>query len=464
MTRPERLRWGILGVSRINQRLVPAFKLARSADLAAIASRSLDKARQAASEYGIPRAYGSYEELLADPAIDAVYLPLPNAQHDPWTRQAADAGKHVLCEKPLCVDAIQAESLVAYCSDRGVRLMDGFFWPHHPRTRQLRKLLDAGAIGKVQRAVGAFSFQMMPLDPGNIRLRADQGGGSLLDVGCYPVYGIRWAMGEEPSRVFAEAKYLHGVDVEMAGQVVFSEGRTASFDCAFTWPLRGWLEIVGETGVIEVPEMWIPPERAGYRIRRDGKDVEEVLLPPSNQTVAMIDDFARAVIDGTPTDPDPAEAIRTLRVLDAAGQLRPRPEGDPRLSRAGSAGPVVEDEVCRGRGHPRRGGRGPWCRPLRPAEAALARPAFAGGYDPDAGEAGLLEEGHHPGHHRERFDPGDRAGLAGPADEPGRHARAAVGRVQHHPRQHPQLPVQRRQRQPGAPPLEAEVARAQAQA
>src|SRR5207247_5448794 len=145
-------------------------------------------------------AYGSYEELRADPDVDAVYIPLPNSLHAEWTRKAAEHGKHVLCEKPLCPTAAEAADLVAYCRAAGVRLMDGFMWPHHPRTRRIRQMLDDGVIGPVQRVTAAFTFKMDPLSTDNIRLQPAMGGGSLLDVGCYPVFGIRWAFGAEPVR------------------------------------------------------------------------------------------------------------------------------------------------------------------------------------------------------------------------------------------------------------------------
>src|SRR5262245_46378951 len=184
----QRLRFGILGVAKINDRLLPGFRKARHAELLGLASRNLDRAKQAASAAGIPRAYGSYEELLADDAIQAVYFPRPNTHHAEWTRRAADAGKHVLVEKPMTPTAAQAREVVDHCAARGVTLMDGFMWPHHPRTRKIRELLDAGTIGQVRRVAGAFTFPL-PMDPGNIRLKPDLAGGSLLDVGCYPVYG-----------------------------------------------------------------------------------------------------------------------------------------------------------------------------------------------------------------------------------------------------------------------------------
>lgn len=319
MTR-SKLRWGILGVAKINDRLLPSFKKAANGELLAIASRSLDKAQAAAKAAGIPTAHGSYEALLDDPNIDAVYNPLPNTLHDEWTRKAAERGKHVLCEKPLTPTAREARSLVEFCRAKKVCLMDGFMWPHHPRTAKLRQLLDSGAIGQVQRATGAFTFPMQPLDPNNIRLKPEVAGGSLLDVGCYPIYGIRWAFGAEPVRVFATARYQFGVDIEMNGLLWFADGRMAAFDCGFTLPLRGQLEITGTEGVIWTPEMWVPGQRAVSLVRRHHRADEEIVFDGDDQIQHMIEDFGRAVLQGEPARPDPEEAVKTLLVLDALAQ------------------------------------------------------------------------------------------------------------------------------------------------
>jgi predicted dehydrogenase len=315
-----KVRWGILGVARINDRQRPAFARAANADLRAIASRSLERAQHAAAVAGIPIAYGCYEALLDDPAIDVVYIPLPNTLHAEWTRRAADRGKHILCEKPLAPTAAEAEAVVAYCRQRGVCLMDGFMWPHHPRTARLRQFLDNGGIGEVRRVAGTFTFRMEPLDPNNIRLRPELAGGSLLDVGCYPVYGIRWAFGAEPVRVQAAAAYQHGVDVEMNGLLWLADGRIGSFDCGFTLPGRGWLEITGTEGMVWVPDMWVPPPRATYLVRRADKSVEEVVVDGEEQMVHMIEHFGRAILEGQPIKPPAEEAVRTLRVLDALAQ------------------------------------------------------------------------------------------------------------------------------------------------
>lgn len=306
--------WGILGVAKINERLLPAFARARNLELVGIASRSLEKAQGAAAAAGIPKAYGSYEALLDDPAIEVVYNPLPNHLHAEWTRKAADRGKHVLCEKPLTPAATEAAELVAYCRARNVKLMDGFMWPHHPRTAMIRDRLRSGAIGAVRRVSGTFTFPLPP-DPANIRLQAGAAGGSLLDVGCYPVYGIRWAMGREPVRAWATARYEHGVDVEMNGVLWFADGGMASFDCGFVHPMRQWLEIVGETGTIVVPEMWVPHERAEFEVHRGG--IEKLGAGGSEQIQCMLENFSRYVLKDEPVSPDPEEAVKTLRVLDA---------------------------------------------------------------------------------------------------------------------------------------------------
>jgi predicted dehydrogenase len=312
----QTLRFGILGVARINDRLLPGFRKAKHASLVGIASRNGERAKKAADAAGLPRAYGSYEDLLADAEVGAVYIPLPNAHHYEWARRAADAGKHVLCEKPLTPTAAQAEELADYCNAKGVVLMDGFMWPHHPRTAKIREVLDRGGIGSVVRVASAFTFPL-PLDPENIRLKPALAGGSLLDVGCYPVYGIRWAFGEEPVGVVARARYDYEVDLEMSGVVWLSDGRMGTFDCGFTQPTRQWLEITGTAGVIRVMDMWLPDEQASFTIEREGAAPDVISVPGHDQIACMLDNFSWSVLHRVPIRPDPSEAVKTLRVLDA---------------------------------------------------------------------------------------------------------------------------------------------------
>lgn len=316
-----KLTWGILGDAAINQRLLPAFRASRTADLQGIASRSIEKAQAAAKRDGIPRAYGRYEDLLADPAIQAVYIPLPNHMHLEWTKKAADAGKHILCEKPMAMTEADCAEMVRYCRSKGVRLMDGFMWPHHPRTHAIRKVIDAGTIGQVTKVNAAFTFNLAGLPTSNIRMQPDAGGGGLYDVGCYTTYAIRWWMQAEPVEVYARGTYVNNVDVAMSGVMTFADGRTANFDCGFTHPLRTWVEIVGSEAAIQVPNMWIPDNRAVFQILRQHGDfdrsIEEVATPGQNQMVHMLDDFAEAVHGKKECVPNPEEAVKTARVLDA---------------------------------------------------------------------------------------------------------------------------------------------------
>jgi predicted dehydrogenase len=328
-----RVRWGILSVAKINERLMPGFKRAGNAELRAIASRSLEKARRAAAAEGIPVAHGSYEALLDDPTIDAVYLPLPNHLHAEWTMKAAERGKHVLCEKPMASDAGEAQRAVEYCRQKKVGLMEGFMWPHHPRTAKLRELLDAGTIGEVRRVTSSFTFQL-ELDPQNIRLQEGMAGGSVMDVGCYPVYGARWIFGAEPTRVFATAEwqppsceapsssppYEGGagrVDLSMNAVMEFPGGRTALFDCGFTLPMRQWLEITGTAGKAWLEDMWLPAPRALIRVQRGEKPVETIAIEGEDQIVHMIQNFSAAILEGREATPGPEQGVATMKVLDA---------------------------------------------------------------------------------------------------------------------------------------------------
>jgi predicted dehydrogenase len=319
-TTSRRLRWGILGIAHNNKRLLPAFARSTRAELCAIASRSLERAKAAAASAGIPTAYGSYGQLLDDPAIDAIYTPLPNSLHAEWTLRAAERGKHVLCEKPLARNAGAAQKVVDFCRTKRVCLMDGFAWPHHPRTARLRQVLDGHRLGEVRRVTGTFTFPLNPNDTSNIRLCPDLGGGSLLDVGCYPVYAIRWAFGMEPVRVYATATFQHGVDIEMSGILCFADGRTGAFHCGFTLPVRRWLEVASTEGVVSIPDMWQPSSRAGFTVQPKTGAVEEIVVEGQDQVLEMIEHFSSAVLASQPVSPPAEEAVRTLRVLDALAE------------------------------------------------------------------------------------------------------------------------------------------------
>jgi len=198
----SKIRWGILGVANIAvKKVIPGMQLSASAEIAAIASRDLAKAQAAAAKLGIPAAYGSYEELLADPNIDAIYNPLPNHLHVPWSVKAADAGKHVLCEKPISMDAAEAQILIEARDRNNVKIGEAFMVRVHPQWLRAREIVRSGALGELRAITGVFSY--FNNDPANVRNQADIGGGGMLDIGCYPITMSRFLFGREPVRVAA---------------------------------------------------------------------------------------------------------------------------------------------------------------------------------------------------------------------------------------------------------------------
>ncbi|HWE64422.1 MAG TPA: Gfo/Idh/MocA family oxidoreductase, partial [Chloroflexota bacterium] len=252
---PDRIRWGILSTANIGLKaFIPGVAASRNGVVAAIASRDSSRAQEAAARLGIPRAHGSYEALLADPEVDAIYNPLPNSMHAEWTLKAAEAGKPILCEKPLARDAAEAAAMVEGCRAHGVLLMEAFMYRFHPQQARVRALLDEGAIGELRAVRSGFTFHLRSLDPRNVRLQRDLAGGALMDVGCYCINAMRMLFGEEPRWFSAQGDYREqfGVEVTMAGVLGFSDQRMATFDCGFRAMGQGWYMAVGTTGQIEV--------------------------------------------------------------------------------------------------------------------------------------------------------------------------------------------------------------------
>ncbi|WP_165229967.1 Gfo/Idh/MocA family protein [Aquisphaera insulae] len=320
------LRWGILGCARISRRgLIPGIKGSKSGALTAIASRELEKARAWGDEFGIPRVHGDYAALLADPELDAVYIPLPNELHAPWVKAAADAGKHVLCEKPLALNAEEAASMVAHCRDRGVILMEAFMWRHQPRTLTLRDRIAQGLIGDLRLIRASFSF---PIEGDDWRLDTARGGGSLWDVGCYGVSTARLFAASEPDSIRARAHFgPSGVDMSLAASLSFPGGVLASIDCSFEQPFRCTYEIVGTRGVIEVPDAYLPPSgsppMAVLRTIGSGSDSDAngdrttvLEFPAADQYAAMVDAFAASVAAGRLQEPA-EDGLAQMKALDA---------------------------------------------------------------------------------------------------------------------------------------------------
>lgn len=311
------LRWGILGAARIARRgLIPGIRRSKTGVLSGLASRDPARARAWTDEFAIPRTHGSYQELLADSTIDAVYIPLPNELHRPWVEAAADAGKHVLCEKPLALNAAEARAMVDHCQSRGVVLMEAFMWRHQPRMAELRALIGRGEIGALRLVRSSFSF---PIDPEDWRLDPDRGGGALWDVGCYGVNAARFFTGGEPTRFRASARWSdRGVDLGLAAALEFPGGALAAIDCAFDEPYRCHVELVGSGGVIEIPDAFVPPSEGAPTaiLRAEGKPDRTLRFDMVDQYAAMVDAFGRSVATGRLVEPA-ENGLATMETLDA---------------------------------------------------------------------------------------------------------------------------------------------------
>ena len=327
---------------------MPGFRSATNAELAAIASRDAAKAKKAAAAAGIAKTYGRYEDLLADPEIDAVYLPLPNALHAEWTKKAADAGKHVLCEKPLAPTAKEAADLVDYCRSKGVRLMDGFMWPHHARTARIRANHRLRRHRRSHLRQRCIHFLTRSHDA-QYSAPAEHGRRQPARRRLLSRDGIRWALNAEPIRVYATAKLRNDVDLSMKGILFFADGRTAMFDCGFTLPLRQWFEIVGTEGVIYLPDMWLPDARGKIYIQHGEQAIEDFDVGGRDQIACMIEEFGRAIQEQRDPKPSADEGVKTLKVLDAlAKSARDRPAGGrgvTRLFRLATVGHPSPDET-----------------------------------------------------------------------------------------------------------------------
>jgi len=310
------LNIGILGCARIARRgVIAGIQQSGVAHLAAIASRNFETAQVWSQEFGIPRAYDSYEALIDDPQIDAVYIPLPNELHRQWTLRAAERGKHVLCEKPLALDAAEAEQMAAGCRERGVVLMEAFMWRHQPAVAEARRMLSDGEIGELRLVKMDFSFQ---IDPGDWRLEAGRGGGALFDLGCYGINAARLFAAAEPVEIFALGR-LHssGVDITAGVELRFAGGAIALLDCSFECPYRNRIEIVGTRGAIELPD-GVLPTPVGRMIVR-GDSAPRALELPGDQYAEEVKAFAASVAAGRLLAPA-EDGVANMRVLHAVRQ------------------------------------------------------------------------------------------------------------------------------------------------
>ncbi|MGG1515885.1 Gfo/Idh/MocA family oxidoreductase [Paenibacillus oryzisoli] len=316
-----KLRWGILGCAKIAIRAcIPGIEQSETGVVTAIASRDLQKSQETAASLNIPKAYGSYEELLADPDIDAVYIPLPNHLHKPWTIRAAQAGKHVLCEKPAALTAAETEEMVSACEENGVLFAEAFMYRHHPRYERVKQIIDAGEIGDIRGIHGAFTFSN-PDDHANVRYKREWGGGSLYDVGCYPISAARLLLGREPEAVTTHAFFSpehDNVDMMMSGLVEFSGNVALTFDCGMWAAFRNRLEILGSKGRIVLPSAFVAPsqETSDFQVIIGAEERTES-VPLLNQYALQADDLAYAAWGRKSMRFAPQDAIANMKVLDA---------------------------------------------------------------------------------------------------------------------------------------------------
>jgi predicted dehydrogenase len=319
----RKVRWGVLGAAKIAlEKVVPAMRRGEWSEVVAIASRDLEKAERAARALGVPRAYGTYEELLADPSIEAVYNPLPNHLHVPWTIKAAEAGKHVLCEKPIGLDLKQSLRLLEVRERTGVKIQEAFMVRTHPQWLGTLELIKQGRIGELRTIAGFFSY--FNLDAQNIRNRAEAGGGALLDIGCYPITISRFIYGEEPGKVMAriERDPRMGIDRLVCAVLDFPSG-TSTFTCGTQLVPYQRMQFFGTRGRIEVSIPFNAPANRPMQILIDdgsdifGSSIEVKEFAPCDQYRIQGDLFSRAIRENT-EQPIPLEdAMNNMAVIDA---------------------------------------------------------------------------------------------------------------------------------------------------
>jgi xylose dehydrogenase (NAD/NADP) len=305
--------WGIISTAHINRLVLAGARESDRVDVVAVASRDQARAEAYAREHGIERAFGSYEALLADPDIDAVYISLPNSLHVEWSIHALEAGKHVLCEKPLDRRPDEVERAFEAAARSGRILMEAFMYRHNPQTAKLRKLVGAGAIGELRVVRSAFSFSLG--DPDNVRLAADLDGGALMDVGCYCVSGSR-LLGGEPERVYGEqVTGESGVDVLFSGTMRFPHGVASHFDCGFVLPGRDELEVVGSEGSLFLDDPW-HARRPVIELRRES-GVEEIALEPADSYRLELENLSDAIHGDAEPLLGRDDAVGQARAIDA---------------------------------------------------------------------------------------------------------------------------------------------------
>ena len=294
----SRLRWGFLSTAHISLALLDPLRTSKRNQLLAVASRSQDTAREYARKNQIKRAYGSYAELLADPDIDVIYNPLPNHLHAEWTIKALQAGKHMLCEKPLALSMAEVDGITAAADNYGKVVAEAFMYRTHPQTLKAQEIVASGRLGKVKLIRGSYTY--LGSDPDNYRWRPEMGGGGLWDVGCYPLSYTRAMLGMEPLEVFGwQVTGPTGVDEFFAAQLHFPEDVYAQFDCSVKIPYHVFMEIVGDEATLIIPKPFNPGIKETLYLTRSGK-VETIAVKGIDSYRGEVEDMADAILLGKP--------------------------------------------------------------------------------------------------------------------------------------------------------------------
>jgi predicted dehydrogenase len=319
----KKVKWGVLGVASIaTRKVIPGMQMGEWSEIAAIASRDLKKAEDAAKKLGIPKAYGSYEELLGDKEVEAIYNPLPNHLHVPWSMKAAEAGKHVLCEKPLSLTVAEARTLLAVRERSGVKIGEAFMVKTHPQWLRTRELIHKGVIGELRAIVGAFSY--FNRDPANVRNKLEWGGGGMLDIGCYPITTSRFIFGEEPARVAGLIERDPDFKTDQLASVIleFPSGQSV-FTCSTQMVPYQRMQFLGTKGRIEMEIPYKAPNDRPTRIFvDDGRDVfgsgiRTETIPVCDQYTVQGDAFSLAIREGSDVPVPLEDAIANMAVIEA---------------------------------------------------------------------------------------------------------------------------------------------------
>lgn len=309
------LRWALLSTARINRLIIPAVRASARSRLTTVASRSIDRGRAYAAEWKIPRVARSYEALLDDPEIDVVYIPLPNSLHVEWTIRALEAGKHVLCEKPLALSVEEVDRVAGAAARTGRVATEGFMYRHQPLTHAVETVVGSGRLGEVRSFKGAFTFPLTR--EGDVRFDPALGGGSLWDVGCYPVSYSCMLAAAPPQEVFGwQQTSATGIDLEFSGMMRFAGGSVAQFDCGFVGPFRAEMEVVGRDASLRV-ERPFRTDDLSRLILTSGDEREILPFPSAPPFSGEIADMEAAVLDGAAPRVSLAESRRTVATLSA---------------------------------------------------------------------------------------------------------------------------------------------------